>query len=201
MAKQKPYVLLLSVGLVLLFGLTAYVMAKTYVAYSRQMGKMAVIRTAFDNLTFCRPYELSSEGCYLSPTTMLTDGSGKKKPLPEIVSTHGRTLVYRFSRMNCMPCIAMHLKLLKSIIDDHAGTGLVILCDYQNARDLRILRNTYEISCELYSVDRLGIPMEEVNNPYFFILAGDMRCEGFFTAFKETSRQTENYLRALMRKL
>lgn len=33
MPKQKPHVLLLSVGLVLLFGFTACVMAKTYIAY------------------------------------------------------------------------------------------------------------------------------------------------------------------------
>lgn len=162
------------------------------------MNRMAVIQTAFENMAFCRPYELSSEGFCLSPTTVLTDAEGKKSPLSEVVSAHGRTLVYRFSRMNCLPCIAMHFKLLKSILDDRAQMGLIILCDYHNARDLRILRNTYEVSCGLYSVDRLGIPIEDVNNPYFFILTQDMRCEGFFTAFKETSQQTENFLRALL---
>lgn len=135
------------------------------------------------------------------PTTVLTDAEGNKLPLSEVVSAHGRTLVYRFSRMNCLSCIAMHFKLLKSILDDRAQMGLIILCDYHNARDLRILRNTYEVSCGLYSVDRLGIPIEDVNNPYFFILTQDMRCEGFFTAFKETSQQTENFLRALLEKL
>ena len=35
MPKQKPHILLLSVGLVLLFGFTACVMAKTYIAYSK----------------------------------------------------------------------------------------------------------------------------------------------------------------------
>ena len=201
MPKQKPHVLLLSAGLVLLFGFTACVMAKTYIAYSKQLNRMAVIQTAFENMAFCRPYELSSEGFCLSPTTVLTDAEGNKSPLSEVVSAHGRTLVYRFSRMNCLPCIAMHFKLLKSILDDRAQMGLIILCDYHNARDLRILRNTYEVSCGLYSVDRIGIPIEDVNNPYFFILTQDMRCEGFFTAFKETSQQTENFLRALLEKL
>lgn len=72
MPKQKPHVLLLSVGLVLLFGFTACVMAKTYIAYSKQLNRMAVIQTAFENMAFCRPYELSSEGFCLSPTTVLT---------------------------------------------------------------------------------------------------------------------------------
>ena len=112
MPKQKPHILLLSVGLVLLFGFTACVMAKTYIAYSKQLNRMAVIQTAFENMAFCRPYELSSEGFCLSPTTVLTDAEGNKSPLSEVVSAHGRTLVYRFSRMNCLPCIAMHFKLL-----------------------------------------------------------------------------------------
>ena len=43
MPKQKPHILLLSVGLVLLFGFTACVMAKTYIAYSKQLNRMAVI--------------------------------------------------------------------------------------------------------------------------------------------------------------
>ena len=60
MPKQKPHILLLSVGLVLLFGFTACVMAKTYIAYSKQLNRMAVIQTAFENMAFCRPYELSS---------------------------------------------------------------------------------------------------------------------------------------------
>ena len=34
MPKQKPHILLLSVGLVLLFGFTACVMAKTYIAHN-----------------------------------------------------------------------------------------------------------------------------------------------------------------------
>ena len=56
MPKQKPHILLLSVGLVLLFGFTACVMAKTYIAYSKQLNRMAVIQTAFENMAFCRPY-------------------------------------------------------------------------------------------------------------------------------------------------
>lgn len=80
MPKQKPHILLLSVGLVLLFGFTACVMAKTYIAYSKQLNRMAVIQTAFENMAFCRPYELSSEGFCLSPTTVLTDADGKKSP-------------------------------------------------------------------------------------------------------------------------
>ena len=50
MPKQKPHILLLSVGLVLLFGFTACVMAKTYIAYSKQLNRMAVIQTAFENM-------------------------------------------------------------------------------------------------------------------------------------------------------
>ena len=102
MPKQKPHILLLSVGLVLLFGFTACVMAKTYIAYSKQLNRMAVIQTAFENMAFCRPYELSSEGFCLfpPPTTVLTDAEGNKLPLSEVVSAHGRTLVYRFSRID-----------------------------------------------------------------------------------------------------
>ncbi len=67
MGKQRPRVVLLSAGVVLLFGVTACVMAKTYIVYSKQLNRMAVIQTAFENMAFCRPYELSSEGFCLFP--------------------------------------------------------------------------------------------------------------------------------------
>lgn len=106
MPKQKPHILLLSVGLVLLFGFTACVMAKTYIAYSKQLNRMAVIQTAFENMAFCRPYELSSEGFCLSPTTVLTDAEGKKSPLSEVVSAHAER--WSIVQQNELPaCIAM----------------------------------------------------------------------------------------------
>lgn len=67
MPKQKPHILLLSVGLVLLFGFMACVMAKTYIAYSKQLNRMAVIQTAFENMAFAGPMSSPRKGFAFPP--------------------------------------------------------------------------------------------------------------------------------------
>jgi len=153
------------------------------------------------NMSLLKPFELQSEGYELKPDIKVFDEAGMQVSLHNILGDNSSILVYRFSEMHCDICIEQHLSILKNLDTKINSEKLVLLGSYANLKKIKIVRQTHKFNFRIYNtMDDLGIPLEQVNNPYFFILDKDLKCHSFFAAIKENPDLTVSCVQILIKK-
>lgn len=61
----------------------------------------------------------------------------------------------------------------------------------------KVLKLNYNIDYEVYSIKTLGLPIEQSNVPFLFLLNPDMTVELIFAPIKELPDLTKNYFNML----
>jgi hypothetical protein len=152
-----------------------------------------------DNMSFLRPFELQSEEYALSPETIIRDEDGQLLTFNDIFENDEFVPVYRFSEMHCDICITQHLMMLKELSSKISLNKLVLLSSYTGTRKIKILKHTHKFDFRIFNiVGDIGIPLEKVNNPYFFVLDKNLKCHRFFTAIKENPELTVSCIKAIL---
>jgi hypothetical protein len=152
-----------------------------------------------DNISFLRPFEIQSEGYTLSPETVIRDEDGQLLTFNDIFEDNEYVLVYRFSEMHCDMCINQHLMMLKKLSSEISLNKLVLLGSYSNTKKIKILKHTHKFDFRIFNItDDMDIPLEKVNNPYFFVVNKNLDCHCFFTAIKENPELTISCIKAIL---
>jgi hypothetical protein len=152
-----------------------------------------------DNISFLRPFELQSEEYALSPETIICNEDGQLFTFNDIFENDEFVLVYRFSEMHCDICITQHFMIFEELSSKINLNKLVLLSSYSNTKKIKILKHTYKFDFRIFNVmDDIGIPLEKVNNPYFFVLNKNLKCHRFFTAIKENPELTISCVEAIL---
>src|SRR5699024_4166287 len=97
-------------------------------------------------------------------------------------------LVFRYSSLNCRACIDAEYDQLIELSNLIEGSDhpISIVAFQDNLRDLYVDQKWAEkeglkgIDFYLLLEDRLGIPMDENNEPYYFQIAPDLTISNFF---------------------
>jgi hypothetical protein len=152
-----------------------------------------------DNMSFLRPFELQSEGYTLSSEAIIRDENDRLLTFNDIFGNDESVLVYRFSEMHCDICIVQHFMMFKELSSKINLKKLVLLSSYTNTKKVKILKHTHQLDFRIFNImDDIGIPLEKVNNPYFFVLNKNLKCHRFFTAIKENPELTISCVEAIL---
>ncbi|MFT3737654.1 MAG: hypothetical protein QM786_02750 [Breznakibacter sp.] len=108
-------------------------------------------------------------------------------------------LVFRYSIFNCSVCVIFALDKIKEHLSGYEGTNRIIyIYDEERLKQPNITpkANTY------LSQNRqvLGLPMEQKNNPFFFLLTKDMKADLFFVPEKSMPTLTDEYLKIVKKR-
>lgn len=103
-------------------------------------------------------------------------------------------LFFRFKENDCDACIQKGLELLKKTKNQLHNQRIIILSGYKNVSQFYAYAKSENILLEIYNVDVLPIPIDNQNNPYFFILNERLEMKNIFIPMKEDMKLTADYL-------
>jgi hypothetical protein len=109
------------------------------------------------------------------------------------IITNEPVLVLRFSEFNCMACVDLLTnQIKKSFLDYLTNTKIILIYDSET---MRLPQNIFEKPVFLTpKKNLLGLPMENFNTPFMFILDKDMKAKQFFVPEKDMPDLTNRYL-------
>ncbi len=111
-------------------------------------------------------------------------------------------LVFRYSNLDCRPCIEETLKLISEssqVIKDNS----IIISDDITSKVFINRNKNFKYSIPLYNLvdQNIGFHFEGKGMPFLFILTEDFRSTCLFTPIKENKSFTKSYLMSIEEKL
>ena len=110
-----------------------------------------------------------------------------------------KQVVLRYSVLNCGDCIDAETAILASMKDRISGEIVIItyfekirglIFDYKKLEKLGLK----DIPIYLLVDNKLGIPLEKQNLPYYFNIDSNLNMSNFFIPIKEKPRLSNSYL-------
>lgn len=141
-----------------------------------------------------------NEGYTISKKLEIINQNGDKIDFASYMSER-QYLIFRYSFLNCQPCVDEVLRLLKMSMNEVDSSQILIFSNYQLLNDLKKFRRINKIFDEVYKVDSLNLPIDKLNIPYFFVLGKNMQVSHIFIPQKESPKTTERYLNMVKNKL
>ncbi|MDR0507648.1 MAG: hypothetical protein LBH32_12665 [Dysgonamonadaceae bacterium] len=140
--------------------------------------------------------QLESEGCKLNLEVNYSDSLNLDlhnvlQQLPKLVFFH--------SELNCNSCVEQDFPLFNKI-QKTIENNLLFFASYKNNRDLIIFKRINNIQSNIYNVSSVGLPVEELNMPFCFVINQDFRAESVFIPIKEDSLLLKRYLEIIANK-
>ena len=111
-------------------------------------------------------------------------------------------LVLRFTELNCQQCVDDAVSSLMNHVRQSPQLNAIILTSYSNAQDLYIFKHLHKIDIPIYNLgeERLQLPIEDIDTPYFFISDETLIAKEVFIPDKSINDLTSEYLRVITHK-
>lgn len=139
--------------------------------------------------------QLESEGCLLDFKVTPTDSLALYTKLKEPFK-----LAFFHSEVNCNSCVESNISFLNDLGDSIGRQNIIFLTSYKNKRDLSIFKRINQIKFPVYNVNSTGLAIEELNEPFFFVINEHLKAECVFVPIKEDSLHLKRYLDLIKRK-
>jgi hypothetical protein len=108
--------------------------------------------------------------------------------------------VFFHSELNCNSCVEENLVFVNDFCDSIGEEHVLFLASYKNKRDLHIFKRINKIVSPIYNVSSLGLPIEELNLPFCFVVNENRKAECVFIPLKEDNSQFKRYLKMIKKK-
>ena len=147
-------------------------------------------------------HQLNSENTKLDSTILLVDTSTLDTVSMSSILSFTKTIVFRYSELDCMACVDSVLIKLKDPKAQIDGKDVVILTHYSKLRNLVLFARTNKIDFPIYGIvgNKLGIPAEKLKIPYLFVTDSQLSADLVFVPDKRYSHETENYLKIVKKR-
>lgn len=163
-------------------------------------GPVVKLKSAFYNLypTLVIP----SDHKLVSAKTLVKTPEGQSRSLKELVGNKPR-LILRYSHIDCEVCVDSVVSQIHRITKREKLPELLILTDIYTERDFLIKTRNKKYAFATYGLPgtNLGLPLENKNLPFLFVLTPDFKATKIFVPFKEVPYQTTEYLKEIFRYL
>lgn len=148
-------------------------------------------------ITKLRIAELKSASVFISDSLEMIDESDSSIRIKDVINTH-KTLVYRYSDLQCKMCVESQLEIMDSILGK-TGYNIIFVANYKQKRDLIVFKKLHKISYPIYCIkeNNLSLAADTLNIPYYFILNNYLETENVFISKKEYPEFSVNYLNAI----
>ena len=127
----------------------------------------------------------------INPVIYIGNDTANKMNLFDLV--RGKCLVFRFSGEACNLCIDFVINKLKSTFSDFAENDRILLIG-SNINE-RVKEKYYGKQIISFVSQNLGLPFEEYNTPFLFIIDRDRITKMFFIPEKSLPELTDIYLK------
>jgi len=124
--------------------------------------------------------------------------------LGNLLKEKSQLAVLRISDQNCSLCVETELEeieKLQQVLPEHR---VVVLASFENKRGLKILtEGLKKIGTPIFSVrfDKVHLPIEEANIPYYFVLNRDWTVSNIFIPKRSFPDLTNTYFSVLAARL
>jgi len=138
---------------------------------------------------------VSTDGKKIDPALPLLDTNLNIHKLISLTKNKS-VLVFRYSFKDCDQCVGAILKTINKQFKGIDKSHIILITDSYSNKDFVLKARYTDARIPLYSAPEggLGLPAENRNLPFFFILGNDHKVEKMFLPFKELPDQTEEYL-------
>lgn len=133
--------------------------------------------------------QLKSEGCQLDFKVTPSDSLALYTKLKESIK-----LVFFHSEVNCNSCVESNIPFLNDFGDSIGKQNIIFLASYKQKRDLTVFKRINQIEFPVYNVVSTGLAVEELNEPFFFVINDNQKAECVFVPIKEDSLHIMRYL-------
>ena len=107
-------------------------------------------------------------------------------------------IIIRYSELNCNVCIDSLFSCIDNHLNKKEKQQIHILASYHNRNDLLIFKRINNLSYPIYRIDSLGISLENLNEPFIFVLNKDYSISHLFIPHKERPQDTRRYLNIVL---
>lgn len=142
-----------------------------------------------------RIWELSFENMQINPNLFVSTITGEKILLRELPREN--TIFLRFTETHCNACIDQQIDIINNITKCNKNR-IIVLAGYRMHKTLSILKKTYNIQCQIYSLyGENGFGLDHVSAPYYFSIDKNFNIRNAFVALTKYPQNTIDYLDAV----
>ena len=138
--------------------------------------------------------QFGSEDRMVSSDLQLRDLGGNLTTLGSLISS-GPKLVFRYSELNCNVCYQKVLDELSGLIKKIGPENILIITSYSNQRELYNFMRINNITKNVFNIGSatLGLPVDDYDVPYLFVLDRSLKTKLLFIPFKQNPVMTKKY--------
>lgn len=142
-----------------------------------------------------RRAELLSEGARLEPagtSALLLNERGDTVRLRDILPDGG--IVFRCSRFHCGLCVEVQMRLLEKQAQAMLEP-VIIVSDAPTGKQMQVFKQGYKVDREFFALlSPWGLPVEELAEPYYLRLDGDLRVSRVYVPRRDRPEETAAFL-------
>jgi hypothetical protein len=114
--------------------------------------------------------------------------------LKDVIGNSPR-IVMVYSELNCGVCVDNEVENLKKIAVDVGSENIIFLSSYNNPRDMWTFKRLNKLDMDIYNLhyQKLGIPIEDDNTPFIFLIDSTLTSTMVFMPIKEVPTYSEQY--------
>lgn len=143
---------------------------------------------------------LKSEGLKLSPEFLLVNNESDTLFLTDLVAD--TKLIVNLSTVDCNKCLSSEIKILETIYKNFNQDNVLVFVNYRTHQDINVFSRLNRLKINTYnkSFKSFGIPLEEGNENFIFIIDKDLTASNFFVANETKMELLDHYLESIKRK-
>ena len=165
--------------------------------YSRSM-EVEQIRSFVSFQDQLLQYE--NEGVFLSDFYVKDMEVSDSFPVTDLIGENP-VLFLRFEETHCDLCINKFMEILGHIPNDFPVENVVVLCGYHNMHEYRTFVHKNNLRVGIFNIQKIGgLPMEEHDKPYFFLLDKELRIKNIHIPDKDYPERVDGYLSFIRKK-
>ncbi|WP_157482700.1 hypothetical protein [Geofilum rubicundum] len=156
-------------------------------------------QSTLNGIAMFRDFEARSNGLKIDKKVAVVNLEGVTIPFSEIIDSNIRIL--KFSESNCSDCTQQNFQRVLDMMDAEMPDNLFLLGEFSNLRKVRIFTQMFELKWPVYYLpSSLDLPIDVIDEPYFFEVDESFTCSNFQIAASESTELVKSYLRALASK-
>jgi hypothetical protein len=147
--------------------------------------------------TICNDFLRSSysDNYPINPDIKLMPNQVDTIMLHNLVDNKNKMIVY-YSNLHCSVCIDFQLNIIKEYLNELKKDNVIFVASYSNFREQLIDAKITALGCPIYYIgsNSFQLPIEELNEPFFFLIDKNMYAKHVFVPRKEMPELAKNYL-------
>lgn len=154
---------------------------------------IANYQTVIKDLALFQKYEISSSGNSILQDITLESIHGNKTSFETVVNK--TYLIYRFTESDCIDCMEQQFLYIQELLSNMNFDNIILIGNFPSRHNIEAFKETFGIEWPVFNyTEKLNLPIEDLNLPYFFVVNSDMKAYNFRVASGVTSLILENYL-------